>query len=249
VRAQDHRYSLSAVRCSKSSSQGNLREATYDECDRLESCSKDPIGYADGNSLYESMGANPSTLNDPSGLKKCSIKKHDIVETNSCELFVDAAGKNKFGSQFLQKFEFGGDCECCLYSQYVLDWQTDVWFVVGGLKVRSVWSPGVKNVGEGVRDCFKDKNGKEVCLGDPNNGYPGDQYVGCTYQMVDAPGVDMDELSKELKDLGLLAKNTKIRIRTHIRLLFVVRDICCKNNIIHSETWEHTCGPIDLDPI
>jgi hypothetical protein len=43
VRAQDHRYRLGAQRCSKSISRGNLREASYDECFRLGSCSKDPI--------------------------------------------------------------------------------------------------------------------------------------------------------------------------------------------------------------
>jgi hypothetical protein len=52
VRAQDHRYRLGAAHCSKSNNQGILRQATYVECDRLESCSKDPIGYEGGQLVY-----------------------------------------------------------------------------------------------------------------------------------------------------------------------------------------------------
>jgi hypothetical protein len=70
VRAQDHRYRLGAQRCSKSISRGNLREASYDECFRLGSCSKDPIGYEDGANL---MRANfGMAFTDPSGLQQIS---------------------------------------------------------------------------------------------------------------------------------------------------------------------------------
>jgi hypothetical protein len=43
VCAQNHRYRLGAKRCSKPSGRANLREAAYDDCKRLGSCSKDPI--------------------------------------------------------------------------------------------------------------------------------------------------------------------------------------------------------------
>jgi hypothetical protein len=65
VRAQDHRYRLGAECCSKSNSQANLREATYTECNRLESCSKDPIGHAGGANFYASYFV--MTGIDPSG--------------------------------------------------------------------------------------------------------------------------------------------------------------------------------------
>ncbi len=65
VRAQDHRYRLGAKWCSKSNCQADLREATYDECDRLESCSKDPIGYGDGLNRYTAYFV-PGNV-DPSG--------------------------------------------------------------------------------------------------------------------------------------------------------------------------------------
>ena len=69
-RAQNHRYRLGAEPCSKSNSQANLREATYDECKRLGSCSKDPIGYDDGPNSYENFFL-VSNL-DPSGTR-CAL--------------------------------------------------------------------------------------------------------------------------------------------------------------------------------
>jgi hypothetical protein len=68
VRAQNHRYRLGAMRCSKPNSQGNLRRATYAECDRLESCSKDPIGYYDGFNRYHYVACRPLVSADPLGL-------------------------------------------------------------------------------------------------------------------------------------------------------------------------------------
>jgi hypothetical protein len=67
VRAQNHRCGLGALRCSKSHTQASLREATYAECNRLESCSKDPIGYAGGLSSY-TLSASALDAIDPFGL-------------------------------------------------------------------------------------------------------------------------------------------------------------------------------------
>ena len=67
VRAQNHTYRLGAVRCSKSNSQAYLRVARYAECNRLESCSKDPIGRVDGPNLYRAYFA-PQYV-DPQGLR------------------------------------------------------------------------------------------------------------------------------------------------------------------------------------
>jgi hypothetical protein len=70
-RAQNHRYRLGAERCSKSSSRANLRGATYDECFWLGSCSKDPIGYVTGMSLYSYVSSRPLKHVDPSGYAPC----------------------------------------------------------------------------------------------------------------------------------------------------------------------------------
>jgi uncharacterized protein RhaS with RHS repeats len=69
VCAQNHRYRLGAERCSKSISQANLRRPTYDECNRLGSCSKDPIGYEDGANRYAYVGNASLSLVDPIGLQ------------------------------------------------------------------------------------------------------------------------------------------------------------------------------------
>ena len=65
VRAHNHRYRFGAESCSKSNCHASLRKATYAECNRLESCSKDPIGYLDGSNIYRSYFAINGT--DPSG--------------------------------------------------------------------------------------------------------------------------------------------------------------------------------------
>jgi hypothetical protein len=65
VRAKNHRYRLGAERCSKSNSRANLRRPTYDECDQLGSCSKDPIGYIDGLNYYSTYIGLRAV--DPSG--------------------------------------------------------------------------------------------------------------------------------------------------------------------------------------
>ena len=59
-----HTYRSGAVRCSKASEQVSLRHRIYDECEQLESCSRDPIGYQDDSDLYISgfvlVGTGPS---------------------------------------------------------------------------------------------------------------------------------------------------------------------------------------------
>ena len=67
MRTQDHRYRLTAIRRPKSNGQASLRGATYDESFRLESCSRDPIGYEDGLSLYVFLKSSPVTNTDPTG--------------------------------------------------------------------------------------------------------------------------------------------------------------------------------------
>jgi hypothetical protein len=68
VRAQNHRYRLGAEHCSKSNCQANLREATYAECNRLGSCSKDPTGYIGSMFLYDFVNARALVYLDPNGL-------------------------------------------------------------------------------------------------------------------------------------------------------------------------------------
>jgi hypothetical protein len=74
VRAQNHRYRLGAEPCSKSNSQANLREATYAECDRLESCSKDPIGFSDGENLYRAYFI-PQAMDPLGKLMQIDVRK------------------------------------------------------------------------------------------------------------------------------------------------------------------------------
>jgi hypothetical protein len=53
----------------KSSRRANLCEAIYAECNRLESCSKDPIGYvADECNLFGFVSGRPFVFSDPYGL-------------------------------------------------------------------------------------------------------------------------------------------------------------------------------------
>ena len=68
VRAQNHSCRLSAARLAKSKGQASLRGATYDEINRLESCSRDPIGYEGSQwNLFEYVRSSSLRLTDPSG--------------------------------------------------------------------------------------------------------------------------------------------------------------------------------------
>jgi hypothetical protein len=80
VRAQNHTYRLGAWLCSKSISQAKLRGATYGECNRLESCSKDPIGYVDGLLSYAMVGNSPLVFLDPLG----KLKIYDVDDSPKC---------------------------------------------------------------------------------------------------------------------------------------------------------------------
>lgn len=59
-----------ATHCDSSTTCRVNRELTYEKCARLESCSRDPIGYVDGASLYRSYFGSYGV--DPSGMA-CSF--------------------------------------------------------------------------------------------------------------------------------------------------------------------------------
>ena len=72
--AQNHRCKSRVSSCSKSSKQGNLRAANYDEFSQLESCSKDPIGFQAGSpSLFGYVRSSPINLVDPASLEGLEV--------------------------------------------------------------------------------------------------------------------------------------------------------------------------------
>jgi hypothetical protein len=88
VRGQNHTYRLGAELCSKSSSRANLRGATYAECNRLESCSKDPILFTGSPfNLYEYTFASPINYGDPTGL---ACVGNDPPECKACDAVLAA---------------------------------------------------------------------------------------------------------------------------------------------------------------
>jgi len=66
ARGQDRSCALSALRCSKLNPHAALRERATQKDAQLGSCSRDPIGYQDGQNLYRGYFA-PNNM-DPSGL-------------------------------------------------------------------------------------------------------------------------------------------------------------------------------------
>ena len=63
-----HTCRLTAISRSKSNGQPSLRGATYDESNRLECCSRDPIGYRSGINVFRYCRNRVASLVDPTGL-------------------------------------------------------------------------------------------------------------------------------------------------------------------------------------
>ena len=89
VRASSHTYRSGAARCSNRRRQSNLRRRIYDGGDQSESCSRDPIGFADGVHLYCNSFLLSDT--DPSGnsvvgdyLKRTQCYKEGQKLTQAC---------------------------------------------------------------------------------------------------------------------------------------------------------------------
>ena len=106
VRTQNHTYGSGAVRCSKSSSQANLRRRFYDECEQLESCSKDPIGYLDGFNSYWFLSSRSLNLLDPLGRETvdelCNRKSREYRSRRIPEL-----------QKLCPKSDFDIECKIC----------------------------------------------------------------------------------------------------------------------------------------
>jgi hypothetical protein len=124
VRAQDHRYRFGAKHCSKSNSRASLRESTYDECDRSESCSKDPIGYADSLCQFEYVNSQPLINSDWTG--KLSAKFDDVTPAKSwalaCEYPIGFSqyfdvGPNLGGGYVIQRIDYSCGFKACPCNQ------------------------------------------------------------------------------------------------------------------------------------
>ena len=111
ARGQDRSPSSRATRCSNPNPQANLREATHEKHARLGSCSRDPIGYEGGISLFNYVAGHACVAVDPSGLNPASTWQHHWFPQN--ETFVAALDEkcachwSDFGvsaSQFVDMF-------------------------------------------------------------------------------------------------------------------------------------------------
>ena len=82
--AQNHTYVFGAERCSKSSEPSQLAPSTYDECERLESCSRDPIGFYGGYwNIYSYVRGTPTVTNDPFGWLYVVVQTQLIPDIDS----------------------------------------------------------------------------------------------------------------------------------------------------------------------
>jgi RHS repeat-associated protein len=80
--ASHHTYKSGSTRCSKSSIRRGLRRRIYDECDQLESCSKDPIDFQGSKwNLYRYVGNAPLHRIDPSGLAIIRVEFNAFIST------------------------------------------------------------------------------------------------------------------------------------------------------------------------
>jgi hypothetical protein len=246
-RAQNHRYRLGAECCSKSNSQGILPQTTYAECNRLESCSKDPIGYTDGFGAYQNYFAPSAT--DPLGwcaAKKCKLRSGlDVyrgkdVFGKTMEL-PDENGKvktyDKWGGYV--RFEAvaeDNDPTCCCFELWAKGEHAYLITIAGQGRKRII----IKNVLPG--------SGKELLKDKFQQDSPRICFSGNNFDQEEIPGHKTAPNDPNWKLLLDAIKQAGVTIEFDYQLSFEAKilDQCNKDNLVSQfdYTWK-MLGPID----
>ena len=215
-------------------------------------CSRDPIGYEDGNSIYQYCSNEPLNFTDPSGYNKCKIKSANAfqIEFHCGEFPEDQLGR--VGFSFKSEFEFEngcGGCACCSYRQYVYIWRVEVILTSRSGRTRSKVYRDEN--GHGFEDCREkvDSSGNKYieCYGhrgdheSDGNRYSND---GCRYEMRDSPAFEVIDYMQKLEaaNPGISNSITKIRVVQTWRFVANVTDTCeGPNAIIWSQVLDYHC--------
>lgn len=176
----------------------------------------------------------PVGFTDPFGVCQCEVINADL-NFLPCSVWRNPGGTVRYGAIIANRFEFGGDCECCGYRQYVASG--------GWLRVLSVDGPiEIHRVDQGEmrEDC---RDGR--CYGHRSNpNEDGDRYSndGCAYSMGDTPGWRLGIALGQVRRWPITGA-VQVELAYFATFVFQVIDTCRDNKIIFMKVQDVDCPP------
>ncbi len=150
-----------------------------------------------------------------------------------------------WGFKFSNRFEFGGDCECCEYRQYILEKEQRIHVLNAADEI--IWTCEVSvYTGEAKEDCLS--TGR--CYGhrDQTPNWSTDQYLrdrptGCWYRMYDLPSIKIVNAVKQCRaNVGRIPDGAaEFVLISNYRFLVNVINTCDANTVIWSAFVEKDC--------
>jgi RHS repeat-associated protein len=239
--AENNRYTYTGREFDEALDLYHYRARVYDSATGR-FCSRDPIGYVDGNNLYQLTAGNSTTFVDPHGLcgQKCGVKHYQMVQAVRPGLFNVGGTLVHYLAGYYTTIDFENtdpySCSCCAFRQDFMYHRSE-WVITSPLGRKR--PPVVSELPPNHDDGYGQGN-------ESHEGLEGTSDDGCRYVMQDFMSHKLDAFLPFINNPAW--KNARLTVSRKARVRHRVLDVCNDNEVVFSNqflvssTFSYTFG-------